>query len=191
MTGKANAFNQDIGSWNVSNVEFLQGMFNFNPNFNQNLNSWDVAKVTRMDNMFANPTSGGAFNGNIASWNVGLVTKMGGMFENTPFNQNISGWIPSNVDDMYGMFKNATSFDQNIGTWDVSNVTQMGLMFENVTLSTTNYDGLLTGWAAQTLQTGVTFDGGNSQYSAGTAATARGTLTGAPNNWTVTDGGQV
>jgi len=73
----------------------------------------------------------------------------------------------------------------------VSNVTTMNQMFNGVTLTTTNYDALLIGWAAQTLNSSVPFDGGNSQYSAGTAATARGTLTGAPNNWIVTDGGQV
>ncbi|NCC99614.1 MAG: T9SS type A sorting domain-containing protein [Bacteroidia bacterium] len=62
-------------------------------------------------------------------------------------------------------------------------------MFGEVTLSTANYDALLTGWAAQTVQSGVTFSGGNSKYSAGAAATARGVLTDSPNNWTITDGG--
>jgi hypothetical protein len=67
----------------------------------------------------------------------------------------------------------------------------MTSMLFNVTLSTTNYDALIIGWSAQTVQPSVPFHGGNSQYSAGAATTARGVLTGAPNNWTITDGGHV
>ncbi|MHA1846205.1 MAG: BspA family leucine-rich repeat surface protein [Promethearchaeota archaeon] len=70
------------------------------------------------------------------------------------------------------IFQKATSFNQNISTWDVSSVTDMSNMFNGVTLSTANYDCLLIGWSALTLKNGVTFDGGNSQYSS-SAATAR------------------
>ncbi|GAG56298.1 unnamed protein product, partial [marine sediment metagenome] len=37
-------------------------------------------------------------------------------------------------------------------------------MFLGVKLSTQNYDALLIGWDAQTLQNDVTFNGGNSTY---------------------------
>jgi surface protein len=40
--------------------------------FNQNIGSWDVSAVTNMQNMF----SFTAFNQNIGSWNTGLVTNM-------------------------------------------------------------------------------------------------------------------
>src|SRR5690606_32306956 len=62
------------------------------------------------------------------------------------------------------MFQNVTSFNSNIGNWNVSNVQSMTNMFTGVTLSTANYDALLNGWSSQALQTGVTFDAGNSQY---------------------------
>jgi len=65
----------------------------------------------------------------------------------------------------------------------------MNLMFNGVTLSTPNYDTLLQSWSTQNLQSGVTFSGGNSQYSA-TSQAARDTLTN-DFNWTVTDGGVV
>ena len=39
-------------------------------------------------------------------------------------------------------------------------------MFQGAALSSENYDALLAGWAAQSLQTGVNFHGGNSQYCA-------------------------
>ncbi len=87
------------------------------------------------------------------------------------------------------MFYNATAFDQNLGSWNVTSATLMSGMFNGVTLSTDNYDALLIGWAAQSVQDSVTFDGGNSNYSCGTAETARATLTNSPNEWTITDGG--
>jgi len=127
---------------------------------------------------------------NLDSWNTSSVTNMRSMFlYASAFNQNISNWDVSNVTNMSYMFQ-GTSFNQNIGSWNVGKVTEMENMFKNVTLSTANYDALLIGWAAQTVKPNVVFSGGNSKYTAGTAATARGTLTGGTNLWTITDGGQ-
>jgi len=66
-------------------------------------------------------------------------------------------------------------------------VTRMESMFDDVTLSRVNYDALLSGWSAQSLQSNVRFSGGNSQYSPSSQA-ARDTLTDAF-GWTVIDGG--
>jgi hypothetical protein len=63
----------------------------------------------------------------------------------------------------------------------------MSLMFVSGALSVTNYDALLIGWSAQSLQSGVSFHAGNSQYSAA-AQTARDTLINGF-GWTITDGG--
>ena len=38
-------FNQDISSWDVSNVTNMGWMFSGNNQFNQDLSSWDVSKV--------------------------------------------------------------------------------------------------------------------------------------------------
>jgi surface protein len=114
------------------------------------------------------------------------------MFLNCPlFNQNISSWDVSSVVNMGFMFAGAIHFEQNIGSWNIQNVTDMSYMFENVTLSTTNYNALLNGWAAQPVQQDVIFDAGNSVYTIATAGVAKTTLTTAPNNWIITDGGGV
>ena len=125
------AFNQPLGSWNVINVTDMGSMFKNATAFNQNIGSWNVSRVTIMWSMFASAT---AFNQNIGSWNVSNVTDMAGMFQGaTNFNQNISSWNVSNVTNMVGMFASATAFNQNIGSWNVSNVTNMEAMFGGAT----------------------------------------------------------
>lgn len=46
-------FNQDISSWNTSNVTDMSHMFSGATVFNQPLNTWDVSNVTDMSYMFA------------------------------------------------------------------------------------------------------------------------------------------
>jgi surface protein len=127
LFGEASAFNQNIGSWDVSNVNTMQQMFSSATAFNQPIGSWNVSNVTNMQNMFANAFG---FNQPIGSWNVGNVTNMSYMFRNaTSFNQPIGAWNVSNVTDMRFMFYEANAFNQPIGSWNVSNVTDMRGMF--------------------------------------------------------------
>ena len=149
----------------------------------------DMSAVTTMQAMFSSATS---FNGDIGDWNVSNVTDMGGMFEfATSFNQDIGNWDVSKVTNMGSMFQNATSFNQDIGGWNVSKVIIWVNMINGTALSPTNYDALLIGWNAQTLEKGITFDAGDSKYTAAAQA-ARDNIVGATGHrWTITDGGLI
>jgi surface protein len=121
-------FNQDISSWDVSNATRMESMFSGAASFNQDISSWDVSNVTDMTAMFNGAKE---FNQNISSWDVSSVTEMNYMFSDAwVFNQDLSSWDVSSVTTMNRMFRNTYSFNQNIGSWDVSNVVDMVAMFE-------------------------------------------------------------
>ena len=97
----------------------------------------------------------------------------------------------SAVLNIYTMFYQATLFNASFGAWNIESATSINLMTHSSGITTANYDTTLIGWAAQSVQPSLTVNFGSVKYSAGAAATARGVLTGAPNSWAITDGGQV
>ena len=121
---KANtAFNQDISSWDVSNVNDMNEMFSNAQSFNKDISKWDVSNVTQMNSMFKGARS---FNQDIGAWDVSGVNDMEFMFFDARFfNQDIGSWDVSVVNSMYFMFDGARSFNQDIGSWDVSGVTNI------------------------------------------------------------------
>jgi len=129
-------FNSDIGGWDVSNVTDMSYMFK-NTSFNSDINDWDVSNVTNMSHMF----NASNYNQQLNNWDVSNVTNMSHMFGESNYNQPLNNWDVSNVTDMSSMFKEA-SFNQDIGSWDVSNVTSMSLMFYN----TTSFNQPLNNW---------------------------------------------
>ncbi len=192
MFSRATNFNNDIGTWDVSNVTDFNLMFFSASSFNQDISTWNVSSSVTMSAMFNGAIS---FNQPIGSWDVSNVTNMSGMFSSSiSFNQPLSSWDVSNVVNMSGMFNGADAFDQNIGGWDVSNVTNMNDFMTSKTpstFSTTNLNAIYNGWSAlPSLQSNVTASFGTANYTAAASA-SRAILTGPPNNWYIIDGGQV
>jgi surface protein len=108
-------------------------------------------------------------------------------FSATSFNQDISGWDTSSVTDMNSMLNGASAFNQDIGSWDVTSLSSAFGMLSNSGLSKTNYDNLLIGWSAQTVQNSVTLGALGRVYSSSPcpAQAARNVLTGTY-SWTIT-----
>ena len=160
----ATSFNQDIGAWNVSNVEYMVHMF-----FNAR-----------------------AFDQDIGGWNVSSVTNMWAMFwQATSFNQDIGGWNVSNVGNMDSMFWDATSFNQDISKWNVSSVTSMIRMLDGSGLSTHHYEELLIAWDTLDLQKDVTLDARGKQYGVRAKAAHDSLTSNTHHNWTINDGGLI
>jgi len=212
MFSQANEFvGVGVDSWNVSNATNIAFMFSGCELFNININGWDTSNVTNMSGVFETTP---AYNQPLNNWDVSNVTDMSEMFncqiDGSTFNQPLSSWDTSNVIDMSFMFNNASTFNQDISNFDFSSVVPTNDGFGNLlsaqnflgkvvggaypydsstAMSVANYSALLISIASQTLNANVLFDAGDTQYSAGAAATARATIISTP--WTISDGGQV
>jgi len=158
--------NYPIGNWNTSGVTNMYAMFLDNIEFNQDISTWNVSKVTNMQDMFYGAT---IFNQPIGSWNINTTS-------------NVS---------MARMFLGASAFNQNIGNWNVSQVTNLTNFMSTktpATYSSTNLDAIYNGWIVNGVQPNINISFGTAKYTAAGAA-GRLTLTSAPNNWIITDGG--
>jgi surface protein len=177
MFNGATTFDSDISSWDVSSVYNMRSMFDKANSFNQNINTKSVT------------VGGVTYN----AWDVISLSDMSNMFRDADlFNQPLNNWDTNQVTSLDRVFLNAPSFNQDVSSWDVSIVTDAVDMFNGATsFSVSNYDLLLGGWSAQTVTPNVILGVQSTQFSSGAPTTARGILTSAPNNWVITDGGQV
>ncbi len=185
MFQDASSFNQPLNGWNIASANDVSHMFLGASAFNQPLDNWNTTGVTQIKVMFQNATS---FNQNINNWDVSLVTDMAGTFEGaTSYNQPLNNWNVGDVTTFGNMFFGASSFDQSLGDWDMGNASSIGFMLFNSGLSTTNYSNTLIGWATQSgsLQNGVSMNANLNYNNAG--QTARNILTGAPNDWAISN----
>lgn len=193
-------FNQDLNGWDTSSVTIFYSIFLGCWVFNGNISDWNLTNAYTTAEMF---TRCYAFNQDISGWDVSSVVIFGGyatpandgargMFSQcTSFNQDISGWDTSSATSMRNMFKDAESFDQDISGWNFSSVNDFRMFLTAATLSTSNYDSLLIVLESQSSQSNISFAGGNSKYTAGSAAaTARAALI-SDHSWTIADGGSI
>ncbi|MGV3762617.1 BspA family leucine-rich repeat surface protein, partial [Parapedobacter sp.] len=124
----------------------------------------DLSGVTSMAGMFADAF---LLNSDLSHWDVSSVTDMASMFYGaTAFNGNVGSWDVSSVTDMAHMFTDATVFDQDLSGWDIAMVADMAGMLDNTVLSRAHYDAMLTGWAAQAVQPGVSLGATGLEYCA-------------------------
>jgi hypothetical protein len=104
-------FNQNIGSWVVSNVRDMRQIIHHASVFNHDIGSWEVSSVTIMTRVFC---GAGEFNQHIGSWVVSGVTGMEGMFIGSAgeFNRNIGLWKKSTKNGGNGQPKGQQNREQ-------------------------------------------------------------------------------
>ena len=177
-----------ISLWNTANVTTMESMFDGATLFDAPL-QWNVSAVTTMRRMFADAA---AYNHPIAL-NTTSLTDATEMFKGaTSFNNTL---VLNTATLQYAteMFADAVSLDIDVSGWNISSLLDATDMLDNTSFSTIHYDALLVNWAAQApnIQSGVTLGVGLTQYTIATSQTARDTLTNAPYNWTINDGGGI
>lgn len=186
MFNLATSFNQPI-TWNIEKVTSLASLFSGATAFNQDISDWNITSVNSATSVFLNASN---FNNGGVPLDWGNktrnITNFSNMFKGaTSFNQPINDWNVSSAHYMSSMFNNATSFDQALDNWNVSNVTDFYHVFNNVSLSLSNYDGIITAWSEKMKTvTNEAFHGGNSTYC---NQAARDLIS--SKGWTVSDNG--
>ena len=101
-------------------------------NFNQDISSWDVSNVTNMSGMFGKAE---VFNQPIGNWDVSNVMDMSAMFLNAKtFNQPIDKWDTSNVTSIKRMFESAVDFNQPLENLNLKKVKLTDKLFKNANL---------------------------------------------------------
>ena len=177
----ATAFNQDISGWNTAAVTTMQYMFSGAAAFNQDISAWNTAAVTTtMAYMFYQAA---AFNQSISAWNTAEVTTMAGMFyDAAAFNGDVSAWNTAKVTNMGAMFFGADAFNQDISAWNTAAVTAMQYMFHGA--DAFNQD--ISGWnTAKVTNAANMFSGAtawNSKYERNDYSTS---TDGPPSAWSI------
>ena len=95
--------------------------------FDQDLNSWDTSNVTNMSNVFVGCLQ---FNGDIYSWDTSSVTNMQYMLYNCDlFDQSLAAWNIESVTNFTNFMQNATglsttNYDATLISWAAQSVSQ-------------------------------------------------------------------
>ena len=136
------AFNANVGGWDVSQVTSARGLFwNCQDFAGLGLESWSVNSLAQADWMFADSD---VFNGDLNGWEVTSLTSSEFMFQNNVvFDADLSAWDTSALRSARAMFHGAQSFNRDLPTWDVSKVTDSAFMFGGAV----SFESDLSGWS--------------------------------------------
>jgi surface protein len=182
-----NGGSPSINNWNVSNVTSMSQGFRNAQAFNQPIGIWDMSKVTTIWTMMQQTLS---FDQDLNSWNTGNVTVMHGVFAASKFNRNISTWNTSKATTIAYMFSKEwyQGYNHPVGDWDISSLTNASVFMNTGSFSTANYDDLLVKWATKPKKNNVSLYV-TAKYSPSSAA-SRSILINT-HGWTITDNGQL
>tara|TARA_Y100000114_G_scaffold108129_1_gene101508 strand:- start:4533 stop:7541 length:3009 start_codon:yes stop_codon:yes gene_type:complete len=145
----ADAFNQPIGNWTINtsgaNVN-MDAMFYTTPAFNQDISTWDMSEVSSIS-QFGAYNSSGTFP--VPGITSNKITNLQLICRRTPSN---ASWFTSidysNVTSIYYAFDNNNLLNQDFGDVDISSLTNATAAFFNCTsFSTSNVTSTLTKWA--------------------------------------------
>ena len=141
------AFDQPIGSWDVSATSTGAGVFLSCQVFNQDIGDWETQNWTSISNMFsgASAYNNGGVGGvglGIDKWDLSRCTNTFQVFQSAnAFDQYLGSWDVSKSTNMTHMFKNCSSFQgQGLGNWDISSCTQ----FDEMLFRSTNANFAIT-----------------------------------------------
>ena len=188
-------------TWDTGNLLDASNMFTSCAAFNQQVEFSDVSALTTAYSMFAGCTLFN--NGDIANvsskplvWDVAALQSTVYMLSAcSAFNQPLTFTNTNNIISMAGMLSSSNLFKQDVSAWTITSCGYLNGFYSgdlnnpDSTANQDNYDALLLAWSAQTVQSGLTFDMGTTQYSTGAAA-ARAVLTDTY-GWTINDGGMA
>lgn len=156
------------------------------------MSGFDLSSVSNFFGALGSNTSMTTLN--LSGINTSSATNMSQFVRgtNSLSSLDVSSLNTSGVTNMYRMFESTGSLDiVGIEDLDISSVTDIRDFLNQTTIPTSRYDQLLINYEAQGPPTGLTFNGGDSKYTAGGAAEAARTNLINTYNWTITDGGPL
>ena len=130
--------------WDTGSAEDMNDMFLNNADFKGYVGTWDVSGVEWMGGMF---NRAGIEDSGIANWNTIRVTNASHMFYMAPSlseSLKLSGWVFGREPDLDSMFADSSIVDCGIGDWKVKDADVSGMLF-----GANRFTGNLEKWPTQ------------------------------------------
>ena len=121
-------------SWSIPNLTNMATLFSNARSFNQNVNSFNVSQVSSLATVFFAASN---FDNGMQplTWSAPLCTTFASMFQNAiSFNEPLTSLVQTSgviSCDISNMFRGARRFNQNLNSWNTINVINMGSCFQS------------------------------------------------------------